>query len=419
MTTGFEALIQNLGSDDEKIRQEAVLALSYDGAKAVPALIQAVRDDVVSVESVSEIFHQIGEPTVDPLTDMLHSDNNGYQRKAAHLLAVVGDSRALVQLIITLDDDDPLVRAEVAAALGHFKDSRAMGPLLKALQDDTAEVRANAALSLENFHDEKITDALLMSLEDTDAIVRRSVIRALADNPAEYVEHALTQATRDPDEGVRQTAAAALQHRKGDSVAFDRLNLGGDIDDELQRTIEKIMSDGKLDTQDMAVLRHSNPRIRSELLSYIASKSGPDMVKLTLPGLNDINPAVRAKAVTSLTNLGTKAIDQLIELLPEQSSAFTRAGIAEVLGNIGDERALVPLYQLLKDNDERVITSAITALSQFNNPDSIDLLAELLKHPDETVRTHATLALKKLGYDPRNEGTAMRKLFRRFFGDKN
>lgn len=419
MTSGFESLIQNLESDDGKVRREAILALSYDGEKAVPALLKAVREDDVSMEAVSEVFKQIGGEAIDPLTDMLHSDNNDYQRKAAYILATTGDSRALVQLIITLDDEDPLVRAEVASALGNFRDSRAMGPLLKAMQDKEASVRASAALSLGNFQDSKITDALLMGLEDREALVRRSAIRALAYHPEEYVKPALTLATHDPDEGARQMAAAALQHLKGDSVAFERLNLEGDISEELKQSIDKILEDGKIDTQDIGILRHSNPRVRSELLMYVAEMSGPEMVRLLLPGLNDINPAVRSKAVKSLTNLGKKGVDKLLELLPEQTSSFTRAGIANVLGNIGDDRALVPLMQMLQDEHERVVISATDALATLNNDDAIDPLLQLLKHDSEAVQEHATRALQKLGYDPRSEGTAMRKLFRRLFGDKD
>jgi len=415
MSANFDTLIRNLESEDSKIQREAVLALSYDGAAAVPALIQAVRDDIVALDAITPVFKQIGEATVDPLTDMLHSDNNDYQRKAAHLLATVGHSRALVQLIITLDDEDALVRAEVASALGNFKDARAMGPLLKAIQDDEPQVRANAALSLGKFSDEKITDALLMSLEDKNPLVRQSTIRALADNPSEYVEPALNHATRDPDEAVRQTAAAALQHRKGDSVAFDRLNIHGDISDEMKKTIDKVMADGVLDTQDMEALRHSNPRVRSELLQYISEKSGPQMIRLMIPGLNDINPAVRTKAVNAITHMGPRGVDLLLDALPEQTSPFTRIGIAEILGNLGDKRALPALLGLLKDEDDRVITSAITAISQFNDPETIDHLIAMLKHPEDVVRTHATIALKKLGYDPKNDASSMRKLFNRLF----
>ena len=418
MSTDFDTLIRNLESEDSKVQREAVLALGYDGAGAVPALIQAIRENVVSLEAVTPVFRQIGEPTIDPLTDMLHSDNNEFQRKAAHLLAAVGHSRALVQLIITLDDEDPLVRAEVASALGNFKDARAMGPLLKAIQDKEPRVRGNAALSLGKFNDEKITDALLMAMEDKNPLVRQSAIRALADNPAEYIASALNQATRDPAESVRQTAAAALQHRKGDSVAFERLNLEGDITEEMKATIEKVMEDGKLDTQDMELLRHSNPRIRSELLQYISEKSGPQLIRLMIPGLNDINPAVRTKAVSAITNVGPKGINEILELLPEQKSPYTRASIAEVLGNLGDKRGLPALLYMLKDDDDRVVSNAITAVSQFNDPETIDPLVSLLRHPEDAVRTHAGVALRKLGYDPRNEGTGMRKIFKRLFGDK-
>jgi HEAT repeat protein len=415
MATGFETLIQNLESDDSKVRKEAVLALGYDGAKAIPALIQAVRDNIVSVDAVSEVFKQIGKPSIDPLTDMLHSDNNEYQRKAAHLLAAIGDSGALVQLIVTLDDEDPLVRAEVATALGNFNDARVTRPLLKALQDPVTEVRANAALSLVGFHDVKITSSLLITLKDEEPVVRCSAIRALADNPSDHVEDALNRATRDFDEGVRQTAAAALQHRKGDSVAFERLNLGGDIQFELQDSINKVMEDGKIDTEDLETLRHSNPRVRSELLAYVAENSGPQMIKLVLPALNDINPAVRTKAIQSLMLLNEDDIGKLIEVLPEQTSPYIRAGIAEVLGNMGDQRALVPLMRLLVDKSEHVLKSAVTALGQLNNLDALDPMLQLLKHPDEEVQAHTLTVLQEMGYDPRNDTTAVRRLFRRLF----
>lgn len=418
MDNGIEALILNLNSDDSKIRREAVLALGYDGAKSVAPLIQAVRDDVVTVDAVSEVFKQIGEASIEPLTDMLHSDNNEYQRKAAHILSAVGDSRALVQLIITLDDDDDRVRAEVASALGKFRDMRAIGPLLKAMQDSSAQVRANAAFSLGNFNDEKITDMLLMALEDSESVVRRSVIRALANKPDEKLINALTTATRDSDESVRQMAAAALRHRKGDSVAFERLNIEHDISDDTKSTIEKIMSDGVLDTQDMEILRHSNPRVRSQLLEYIAQQSGPKMVPLMLPALNDINPAVRAKAISSIAKLKNKAVAPLLELLPQQTSPYMRAGIAEVLGEIGDKEAQTALIGLLSDKDSMVVMNAITALTHIQSLDNISApLTSLLNSKDEAIRTHAAAAMNKLGYEiPKHHKKGVGNIFRRIFG---
>ena len=417
MTTNIPQLIDDLNSESLETQDNAIRSLAYLGEAVMPKLMEAVENDTAPLELLGKTMKLIGGASVDPLGDLLQRDDNELQRKAAYLLAVTGDSRALVQLIITLDDDGEEVRAQVAAALGNFTDVRALGPLLKALRDPSPKVRAQAAIAIGNYDDPRITNALLYALEDAQPEVRRGALQSLAKRADEDdVQTALESLAHDPIESVRQMAAAALQYHKGDKVAFERLDLDKDLSDEVGDAIQDMMSDGKLDADDMMVMRHSNPRVRAGLLQFIAEQSGSKMVPLILPGLNDINPAVRTAAATSLAKMGDKAIPGLLEAV-DHSSKFIRAGIADVFGSIGNPRVVEVLIKMLDDSEAQVRLSAAQALAKLRDEQAIEPLGNLLKDDDKKVREQAIAALRALGQDPDQiMGNPISKFFKRFLG---
>ncbi|HXH55128.1 MAG TPA: HEAT repeat domain-containing protein [Gammaproteobacteria bacterium] len=67
--------------------------------------------------------------------------------------------------------------------------------------------------------------------------------------------------------------------------------------------------------------------------------------------------------------------------------------VADALGRIGDERAVEPLLDLMKESDSNVRTYAAKALLKIKGKKASDLLSDLLNNPSEEVRTDATLTL--------------------------
>jgi HEAT repeat protein len=86
--------------------------------------------------------------------------------------------------------------------------------------------------------------------------------------------------------------------------------------------------------------------------------------------MKDGDGYIRSDAAKALVKIGLKATDMLIATLRNEH-ADARSRAAEVLGEIGDARAVEPLVGLLKDKVSSVRYAAATALDQLNwQPDN-------------------------------------------------
>ena len=111
-----------------------------------------------------------------------------------------------------VDNDDPVVRARAAIALGDIGGTRVLGALEAGLGDSSGRVRSELARSFSSVKHQRSTLALgQMLMGDRDAQVRQQAVRSLRgqDSPAAYlfVEAAL----KDKDERVQEAASRILR----------------------------------------------------------------------------------------------------------------------------------------------------------------------------------------------------------------
>jgi len=404
MSKTIENWIDELASEDKRIRQEAMRALGYMGAAIVPNLIEAMKAQRVYDQVLAHIFEQIGQPAIEELADVLRTGTVQERQQAARMLALIADNRSVLSLIMAFDDPNAEVRWQIAAALGHFSDPRAASRLLDALNDDSMPVRAAAAASLGNYYrDPRVMKALLPLLDDESPLVRSGAVEGLAYIHDERVAKALQTATQDSDENVRHLAAAALQHQQGDRMVFERLkNTRPDIVEQSAEAIERILEDGILNEDDLELMRSSNPRVRARLIELVGDHGAASAVKLILPGLNDINPAVRRTAIESLVRLGQNAVPSLYEAL-NSPSKFIRAGAIEAVYEIAGEEALDRILPLIKDESKYVRQELIQVLSRIeDNAQVLDTLKHAVKDADRETAQMAETALQKMGYETSN-----------------
>jgi HEAT repeat protein len=333
------------------------------------------------------------------------------------VLAFTRDNRAVLPLIMAFKSRNDEIRAAIAEALGSFTDSAALPALLEIIQNDINPVRANAAQSLGNYaRDPRALHTLLNLVKDADADVRGGAVQALARvSGDERVQDALHHATEDRDSLVRQLAAAALQHQRGDQMAFQRI---ANTDDLVDEEVQRVLKDGRLTDTDMDAMRHSNPMVRARLIEVIAQTRKTNAFNMIYPSLNDINPAVRRSGVEVLARMGTDVIDPILEALKETKSPVVKAGAAQTLGIIADERGLPALLMLLKDDAPAVRLAAAKALTPFAiHPSLIEGLQDAANDENEDVREQIAALLKKHGIEPEVVNPIMR-LFKRFTGRK-
>jgi hypothetical protein len=98
--------------------------------------------------------------------------------------------RVVEDIIQFLKDEDYIIRAEVANALGEIKNPMAIEPLIQALKDENTEVRKSAAAALGKIGDKKAIEPLTAALKDNYESVRENAVSALAKIGAPAVEPA-------------------------------------------------------------------------------------------------------------------------------------------------------------------------------------------------------------------------------------
>ena len=109
---------------------------------------------------------------------------------------------------------------------------------------------------------------------------------------------------------------------------------------------------------------------------------------VTLMQEPDDQHCVDSAAAMGLDRLGQSAMPALLEVL-QNGANKARHLAADVLGGLGDKRAVEPLAKLLSDNDKDMRITAIEALAQIGGSDCLVLIQGCLQDPVPEVREAA------------------------------
>ncbi len=116
-----------------------------------------------------------------------------------------------------------------------------------------------------------------------------------------------------------------------------------------------------------------------------------------LKDLSSDNYDDAADAMKGLVTRGGKVVTPLCDSLTNPQDARLRWRAAEVLGQIGDRRAVEPLIQATKDQDPDVRAAAARALGNIRDPKAVEPLTAALEDEEPPVQIAAALALGELG----------------------
>jgi len=149
--------------------------------------------------------------------------------------------------------------------------------------------------------------------------------------------------------------------------------------------------------------------IHSKIEKHIQNGEIMELVGLIFHNNNKFHGLAALKALAKIKN--EQAFYIIIDALRTNNSAMIRWNAAEILGEIGDERAIDPLIRALNErgsyfissntgerlDDSKVIRyNAIRALEKIGHPISVEPLMIMLNDPYDMVRNAAKKALKTL-----------------------
>lgn len=199
-------LVEQLTDDPEPgVREVVTWALSRHGSSAVEPLLKRLDDpDPVVRGDVARALGKVGDPLAVPALVARLGDPEAAVRSAAvRALGSIGRLEAAAPLAALLADPDPLVRANSVDSLVALGPD-AVAAVIGALRDAGPGAREAAAEVLGALGTDPAVTALVRLLDDADPGVRLAAVAGLDGRPA--AAGALVRAAADPDPRVSALA---------------------------------------------------------------------------------------------------------------------------------------------------------------------------------------------------------------------
>ncbi len=279
-----------------------------------------------------------------------------------------------VLIIVPKFDEETLVRAKMAYALGEIGGKGAVEQLAKMVGDEDAGVRMYVTEALGDTRYARAVEPLMKLLGDKDETVRSRAEEALGKIGEPAVEP-LIKALNDENENVRKGAAKALGKTGKPAV----------------KPLIKALED------ESNPMRYEMAGILAPLVKYDEQALVPMMIRLLK---HDRDGAIRTWAADALGNadrLADSAIPALIEAL-KGPSRNTWIHAADSLAKLA-EKAVPSLTDALSHEDAPVRAGAANAFAYMGRMgkacagNAVSLLIRNLDDPDEEARKEAAGAL--------------------------
>jgi HEAT repeat protein len=304
------------------------------------------------------------------VAELIHEED--WRRMRATAACLAGGPRAVQALIDVLRSGTSELKREAAGMLARIKDPQAGVALVGLLEDADEAVRKAGVTALEQMAGVLDADtasalvALLPRTRETDS--RDLVTHLIGAIPTAVVP--LCEMMKHPDPDAQRAAAAMLDH------LLDPRSVDAFIDAMAQPAVREIAA--------------------STLKKLGAIR---ERIDEAMNALRDVEGAsereeARMSTVINLLGIGRPSVEILIEYL-EDDDWLVREAAADLLGKIGDVRAVEPLMKRLAvDQDTGVKELAIKALGLIGDARPTQLYLEAI--PVRPLRVYAMEALAKV-----------------------
>ena len=123
---------------------------------------------------------------------------------------------------------------------------------------------------------------------------------------------------------------------------------------------------------------------------------GPEGLEAMIDGIGETEAVAPRQFLHDALAAEPAAFPLILPLLSSSRPQIVRHG-AELLGRLGDRRAVGPLTAVVEHPAERVRAAAIRALARFDDPAAVEALESALEHLSPDTRSEAARALADHG----------------------
>ncbi|GAB4294815.1 MAG: HEAT repeat domain-containing protein [Desulfuromonadia bacterium] len=431
------------------LRNAASEVLERLGIRALPVLLAQLSDPATDTDTrkfIVDILGGIGDRSTIPiLLDLMKERDPNVAAASIEALGRMGDPRVVPDLLSALDTSDlclaftildtlgklrtplplepltpllgnPLLKKAVFDCLGTTGDPSVVPALMEGLKERGRSIRESALTALIRIHDRLSPDDQIRFLEQIQRISGTPLVELLVAS-LESIDNAL------------KTPLIRLLGMIRDSRALIpllRLSSVEELADVCRRAISDIGAVGTpsltsffpfaSDAEQVTIIdacidmgirqceeilvegsASSNPEVRGAAIRGIGALRIGALVDRAISALDDPDPSVVRNAVRTLVQLASEDGDHIHDEGVRRSSSpdvRDRLAAAHLLSATGDHHRL---SLLLKDENFRVRSNAVMAISKTPSPETVSLLQLALIDEAADVRLAAVKALGEIG----------------------
>lgn len=387
-----ELMIEYLRGSNEEIREGCLRALVKTGDAGLRKLFEEIiKMDDDHRYLVRNSIVKIGTRVVEPLMRLFRVDNPEIVSFAASALGEIGNPRAIPVLIPGLSHLDWGVRRSCAYALGEIGEP-SVEQLSQALKSKNDDVRYWVTRILESIGEPGVP-CLISALNDPNREIRYFAAKALKTSFNPKVARSLINSLDDESWGVRKAAAESICNLANLQVsdlirhiASDNQNIRYWIREIIQKIGNRIIE------PLIEAMMKGDAELRLCAAHAAGLISNSKLTEPLLIALRDDSEWVRTYAAISLGKTGDKrAIIPLIRSFSDRNTEIHRS-IIDAFQSLGKD-VYTELKKCIENPEPRLRSNAAIAFGEMRYESGIDSIILLTEDPDENVRSSAAEAL--------------------------
>lgn len=302
-----------------------------------------------------------------------------------------------------LKDPDAKVRKaaiynlSISPVKGHGRrDSEAVNIFIESLNDEDAGVRYYALFKFRDYEiesffahhdiDPEICSKIAPLLSDNDDRIRYQAVMTVANCRIKSIEEGLLRLADDKDEGINIREAAVLHLSKSSTEGIDsRIIKFLDAGEDRQVTRSAILTLGALKSRKsvekiIPYLYDKDQQMRYAAAIALGNIGDPKASEHLADVLVDGKGGIDSYVLESIGKVGTPGVlPKLMKIKPLLSSPNLKMKFAQALGATGSDDAVVPLIELLRDDNVAVQSWAAKGLEKFDSPGALRTIIEAAK----------------------------------------
>lgn len=297
-----------------------------------------------------------------------------------------------------LKSKDPKIRERAINALCHDAGAGEIKFFAIALHDENALVRAAAARAigvLRATRAEPCIQTLVPGLKSSDLTWRRNAgeaLELLGWNPAtseERLRWAIALGNFDKISAAEESAMELLLAELKIGSPTNRIAVA-----ETFARFETRMNDKRIVEQLIALLDDPDLTVRFTALQALSNSEDERRLAPLLKLIKSEYPNMRASAVEAIGKTGRADFLPLILPLLKDPKFEVRVSAITALGYVKSAESLTPILGMLKDTDTDVRKAAVDSLARLRDPRSIRPLIVAMIDKESVVRHSAMNALQ-------------------------